>query len=90
MAKIIHTSPKKAGNVNAAFVATIYDKQGKELGTCMDTPNNMAYAFAINEKADTITGWLSGAVKRDSLKDRFAWITKPADAQYHSQYVKYL
>ena len=75
---------EKLGNVNACMLSKIYDKNNVLIGTCMDTPNNKAYAFKINAKAFKISGLL-GAVKREDVKSRFFGL----DENYHKQYVKY-
>lgn len=73
------------GNVNAAHVAYIKDKKGAIIGTCMDTPNNAAYAFSINKEAHTISTPFNGDWRRDDLTTHFAGLNK----DYHSKYVKY-
>jgi len=73
------------GNVNAAHTAYIKDSNGKTIGTCMDTPNNAAYAFTINSAAETISTPFNGDWTRKNLKAHFNGL----DADYHKKYVKY-
>lgn len=73
------------GCVNAAHSAYIKDSTGKIIGSCMDSPNNAAYAFTINDKAQTISTPFNGDWTRESLKGHFNGL----DAVYHHKYVKY-
>jgi len=76
---------KAAGNVNAAHTAFIKDATGKVIGTCMDTPNNAAYAFSVNDAAKSIDTPFNGTWTRKELKKHFYGL----DAAYHAKYVKY-
>lgn len=73
------------GSVNAGHLATILDVNNVQIGTCMDTPNNCAYALLINDKAVSVKTPYNGTYSRTDLKDRF----KGLDENYHAKYVKY-
>lgn len=75
------------GSINAASLAHLYDVTGKEIGTCMDTPNNMAYAMAINENVVKIKTPYMGDYERKDLENRFQ--TALNNSEYHKQYVKF-
>ena len=39
----------KLGSVNPCNMLFLYDKNNKEIGTCLDTPNNFAVACMLND-----------------------------------------
>lgn len=39
----------KLGSVNPCVLLFLYDKDNKEIGTCLDTPNNFAVACMLND-----------------------------------------
>ena len=39
----------KLGSVNPCALLFLYDKNNKEIGTCLDTPNNFAVACMLND-----------------------------------------
>lgn len=41
---------KKIGSVNPCNMMFLFDKNGKEIGTCMDTPNSFAVACVMNSR----------------------------------------
>lgn len=41
----------KLGTINPCALATIRDKAGRGLATCLDTPNALAYAFSRHDNA---------------------------------------
>jgi hypothetical protein len=72
----------KLGNVNHASLATLF-KNGKPVATCMDTPNALAYGFAMTG-AQTAKSVL-GTCKATDMKDRVAakgWFNKDSDAMF--------
>ena len=73
------------GNVNAAHYAYIKNVEGRTIGTCMDTPNNAAFAFSINEKAHTIDTPFNGTWTRADVEGRLFGL----DENYHKKYIKY-
>lgn len=42
---------KKLGCVNAAGIAKLFDKNGTQVGTCMDTPNAIAWCLGSGKGA---------------------------------------
>ena len=78
---------KKAGNINAAHEAIIFDKYGKEIGSCMDTPNNAAFAFSMNDNAAKIVTPFNGTWLRSDLIMRFI---PASDMSYHAQYINFI
>lgn len=64
--------------------ATLYNDNCVEIGTCLDTPNVVAYAMASDERIMYSMGLL-GAATRAGLKSRFKQSLK--DAHIHSRYV---
>lgn len=85
MSKVVIKKLPELGNVNAAHYAYIFNADGKIIGTCMDTPNNAAYAFSINPKAAKISTPFNGVWEREELGGRVDGL----DIAYHSKYVKY-
>ena len=67
-------------------IAYLYDQHGNGIGECLDTPNNVAYAFAINKKVHSARGILGEYEKKD-IKSRKQ--TALDNAKYHSKYVKF-
>lgn len=67
-------------------IASLYDQYGNEIGECLDTPNNVAYAFAVNNKVKTAKGMLGLYDKMDIESRRQ---TALCNAEYHSKYVKF-
>lgn len=41
---------KKIGSVNPCNLLVLTDNQDKQIGTCLDTPNNFAVACMLNDK----------------------------------------
>lgn len=81
---------RKAGNINAAHLASLFNAQGKEIGTCMDTPNNMAYAMSINKSIAYATTPFMGKYDRKKLNVTGSTKFTGEDAAYHAQYVKFI
>ena len=75
----------KLGNYGVT-TAYLYDYKGNNIGECLDTPNNVAYAFAVNKKAHSARGILGEYDKKD-IKSRKQ--TALNNAKYHSKYVKF-
>lgn len=73
------------GNVNAAHLAFIYNKEGKNIGQCMDSPNNAAFAFLINPEVYEIHTPFNGVWKREELKSHFFGLNPEA----HKKYIKF-
>jgi hypothetical protein len=78
-------SLKSAGNINAAHEAFIFDKSGNQIGVCMDTPNNCAFAFTLNQNAHTIKTPFNGVYTRERLKGHYTGL----DADYHAKYISF-
>ena len=76
---------KVLGNVNAAHLAIILNAKGEQIGYCMDTPNNAAYALSINPNAQSVKTPFNGTWERKELEKRFYGL----EVVYHAQYVKY-
>lgn len=75
----------KIGSINAEHIACIFDVNGNQIGTCMDTPNNIAYAFLINDNVHTVSTPYNGKYKRADVEGRFHGL----DAAYHVKYIKF-
>jgi len=75
----------KLGNYGVT-TAYLYDYKGNNIGECLDTPNNVAYAFAVNNKVKTAKGML-GLYDKMDIESRQQ--TALDNAAYHSKYVKF-
>ena len=75
----------KLGNygITAAY---LYDYKGNNIGECLDTPNNVAYAFAVNNKVKTAKGMLGLYDKMDIESRRQTALN---NSDYHARYVKF-
>lgn len=82
---------KKIGSVNAAIYCTLQDKNGKVLGTTIDTPNAIAYAMAVNDKVVKSVAHYplfgESVHTREEYADRFSWVVK--EKNIHEQYLKW-
>jgi hypothetical protein len=65
--------------------ATLFNSKGVAIGTCMDTPNNVAFAMATDLRISSASGLLGKRLRKD-LAYKFKWIVK--DADYHAKFVK--
>lgn len=74
---------RKIPNINVANKARLYDKNGKELGYTLDTPNAIAYAMANHTQiAYSLASYsLFGTTKhtRKELQDRFTYTKNEHD-----------
>ena len=75
----------KLGNYGVT-TAYLYDYKGNNIGECLDTPNNVAYAFVINKKVRSAKGLL-GVYDEKDIDSRQQ--TALDNAKYHSKYVKF-
>jgi hypothetical protein len=73
------------GSINAAHIAIILDAEGKQIGTCMDTPNNAAHALKINNNAMSVKTVFNGTYTREQLQKRFFGL----DENYHKQFINF-
>ncbi len=64
-------------------LATLHDKNGKIIGTCLDTPNCVAYAMLKHSNIHHSRGIL-GNRKRDILPTRMHVSNEP---QYFEKYI---
>jgi predicted membrane chloride channel (bestrophin family) len=73
--------------------AVLYNAKGEVIGFCMDTPNNIAYAFFANANVSKATGLLK-TYSFEDVKDRFNTFTNPTDGceniDIHKKYLKLL
>ena len=64
--------PQPIGTVWVAR-ATLYDRRGHIIATCMDAPNPIAKAFMECPEATTVTQWLERKhIKRHAYESRMA------------------
>lgn len=59
--------------VMGATMATLFNADGKAIGTCLDAPNPVAHAMANHPEITSASGLL-GIRQRAELEDRF-WFT---------------
>jgi hypothetical protein len=72
----------KLGSVNAAWPTTIY-RGSVAVGSCIDTPNAVAYAFKVLD-ADRAKGPLGETTRAKMSAERVAaggWLATDEDAQ---------
>ena len=80
------------GNINAFGLDKIFDKNGKHIGNCMDTPNVIAYAFQNYDEIETIQmknygGGPKISISRDS-KEGKEYLKRGLDPKLKEQYEK--
>ena len=57
------------GSINPCGVLTLYDKEEKELGTCLDTPNSFAVACMIHSEVVKGICYYQHFGKEERIKD---------------------
>ena len=73
------------GNINAAHKAFLKNINGEIIGECMDTPNNIAYAFSVIPSATSVDTYFQGNYPKEGFIQRIK--TALSDKDYHSKYV---
>lgn len=63
------TKPQKLGTVWASR-AILFNKQGKKIATCMDTPNAIAKAFMEMPRSAYKVKTIMGTFTKEHYKDR--------------------
>ena len=66
---------KQLGTFYEAPMATLFDKNLRIVGRCMDTPNTIAYAMAKDDRVETAKTLL-GYRPRAEYADRFWFVIK--------------
>ena len=82
--------PKKNDNSWLGIVgetwAFLYDSKSNCLGYCMDTPNCIAYAMAINSNVLKVKTSFDGEKQRKNYEDRFWHVILEEEAKYFKNY----
>lgn len=82
----------KLGNINAYGIAKLFDKTGKHIGNCADTPNVISYVFKNYPQIEIIqmqnyAGGPKLSIDRDSSEGR-NYISRGLDPKLNDQYEK--